>query len=77
MLNDQGKVLAHVHESEAFQEVYDYHGTELKRHHLDRKREQISNRYSARTHLFQKVYYANGLILDDETVLREAFHAQN
>jgi hypothetical protein len=32
---------------------------------------------NARTHLFQKVYYAPGLIHDDESRLRDAFWSAN
>jgi hypothetical protein len=43
MTNDKGEVLANVHENVAFQEVYDYHGTEKMRHRLDRKMDQVAN----------------------------------
>ena len=50
--NEQGQVLANVQESIGFQEVYDYHGTEKMRHRLNRKLEQVSSNYDARSHLF-------------------------
>jgi len=75
--NSNGKLLANVHENAAFQEVYDVHGTERMRHRLERKMEQVSHNYNGRTHLFQKLYYIQGLLLDDEVKLREAFHNAN
>ena len=75
--NDEGELLAHVHESLGFQEVYDYKGGQRRRHRLGRKAEQVHNQTSASTMLFQKVYYAEGLTHDDETKLRTAFWAQN
>jgi hypothetical protein len=50
--NEKGEILANVHENAAFQDVYDYKGGEFDRHRLDRKKEQVSNNYNARTHLF-------------------------
>ena len=73
-----GKKLANVQTSEGFQEVYDPRGTEKKRFRLDRKKEQVAHEFSAASHLFQKVYYAKDLQLDDERELRAAFFsAQN
>ena len=77
MTNDKGEVLANVHENVAFQEVYDFHGTEKMRHRLDRKKDQIANQYNSRSHLFQKVYYSRGLLLEDEKQLRAAFNDYN
>lgn len=71
--NKQGQVLANVHTSEGFQSVWDYRGAEKKRWRLDRKKEQVAHNYDAKTQLFQKVYYAKDLILDDERELRSAF----
>lgn len=68
--NDKGETLANVHTCEGFQEVYDYFGTHLSRNRLERKKEQVAHNYDAKTHLFQKVYYAKGLLLDDERKLR-------
>ena len=39
--NDQGELLAHVHETQGFQEVYDFKGGEKRRWRLERKAEQI------------------------------------
>lgn len=77
MTNENGEVLALVHEDRAFQEIYDFHGIEQLRNRLERKKEQVHNQYSARTHLFQKVYYNKGLLLADEELMREAFHSTN
>ena len=71
--NGQGEELANVHTSQAFQEVYDYRGSEKVRWRLDRKKEQIAAGYDAGSQLFQKVYYAKDLLLDDERQLRSAF----
>lgn len=65
--------MANVHTSQGFQEVWDYRGAEKKRWRLDRKKEQVAYNYSAKTHLFQKVFYAKDLLLDDERELRAAF----
>lgn len=59
--NEKGELLANIHENSAFHEVYDYFGGQKRQHRLDRKREQVGNTYSSRSHLFQKTYYANGL----------------
>ena len=40
---------------------------------LDRKKDQVSANYDARTHLFQKLYYAKDLLLEDERELRAAY----
>lgn len=37
--NEQGEQLAKVEDSQAFQEVYDYHGDQKRRHKLARKME--------------------------------------
>ena len=37
--NKEGELLANVHENLAFQEVYDYRGTEKMRSRLDRKKD--------------------------------------
>lgn len=71
--NEKGEQLARVEDSEAFQEVYDFHGDQKRRHKLGRKMEQVHNTYDARTQLFQKVYYAKGLTLEDERSLRTAY----
>lgn len=71
--NEQGEQLARVEDSEAFQEVYDFHGDQKRRHKLGRKMEQVHNTYDAREQLFQKVYYAKGLTLEDERKLRSAY----
>ena len=68
--NDKGETLANVHTSQGFQEVYDYRGTYLERYSLERRMEQAQN---MQTQLFQKVYYAKGLLLEDERTLRSAF----
>ena len=53
--------------------MYDYRGSEKVRWRLDRKKEQIAAGYDAGSQLFQKVYYAKDLLLDDERQLRSAF----
>ena len=68
--NEKGETLANVHTSEGFQEIYDFSGQNLTNNRLDRKKEQVAHNYSAKSHLFQKVYYAKDLLLDDERVLR-------
>lgn len=68
--NEKGEQLARIEDSEAFQQVYDYHGDQKRRHKLSRKLDQVHANYSVRTHLFQKVYYTQGLTLADERVLR-------
>jgi hypothetical protein len=50
--NDKGEFLANVHENVAFQEIYDYHGTEKMKRRLHRKMEAVSAGYPAATHLF-------------------------
>ena len=72
--NEKGEELANVQNSQGFQEVYDYRGGEKVRWRLDRKKEQVAADYST-SQLFQKVYYAKDLLLDDERQLRSAFHA--
>ena len=37
--NDKGETLANVHTCQGFQEVYDYSGSALERHRLERKKE--------------------------------------
>ena len=69
----QGNKLANVQTSAGFQEVHDPRGTEKKRWRLDRKKEQVAHNYSASTQLFQKVYYAKDLTLDDERDLRSSY----
>lgn len=66
MTNEKGELMANVHENPAFREVWDYHGTEKMRFRLERKKDAVFSRYSAKTQLFQKVYYAKGLLLADE-----------
>ena len=73
--NEDGQELANVQTSQAFQDIYDYKGGEKKRWRLDRKKEQVARGYDARTHLFQKVYYAQNLLLEDERALRSDFTA--
>ena len=75
--NENGEHLARVEESPGFQEVYDYTGGQARQHRLSRKREQVSNTFSSRSHLFQKVYYANNLTTEDETSLRVHFNNVN
>ena len=41
--NEQGELLANVHENSGFQEVWDYNGGEAKRWRLARKKEQVHN----------------------------------
>ena len=41
--NDDGQLLAQVHETQGFQEIYDYKGGEKRRWRLERKAEQIFN----------------------------------
>ncbi len=77
MTNEKGEILARVEESRGFQEIYDYRGGQKYQHRLDRRREQASFDYSSRSHLFQKIYYANGLTAKDELALRTAFHSLN
>ena len=72
--NDKGDTLANVHSCEGFQEVYDFKGSNLQRGRLDRKKELIAHNFSAGSHLFQKVYYAKDLLLDDERKLRATFN---
>lgn len=57
--------------------MYDYSGGQARQHRLARKREQVSNTFSSRSHLFQKVYYANNLTTQDETTLRTHFNNVN
>lgn len=71
--NAKGEELANVQNSQAFQEVWDFKGSEKVRWRLDRKREQVAHNYSAATHLFQKIYYAKDLTLNDERELRAAY----
>ena len=71
--NKTGEQLANVHTSQGFQSVWDYKGNEKVRFRLDRKKEQVAHNYDAKTHLFQRVYYAKDLLLDDERELRSAY----
>ena len=71
--NAKGEELANVHNSQAFQEVWDFKGSEKVRWRLDRKKEQVAHNYNAATHLFQKIYYAKDLTLNDERELRAAY----
>ena len=71
--NTKGEELANVQNSRAFQEVWDFKGSEKVRWRLDRKREQVAHNYDAATHLFQKIYYAKDLTLNDERELRAAY----
>lgn len=71
--DSKGQLLANVHTSQGFQSVWDYRGAEKKRWRLDRKKEQVAHNYDVRTQLFQKIYYAKDLLLDDERELRSAF----
>ena len=73
--NETGDNLANVHTCEGFQEVYDFNGSALERGRLDRKKELIAHNFSASSHLFQKVYYAKDLLLDDERQLRSTFNS--
>jgi hypothetical protein len=50
--NDKGDQLARVEESEAFQEVFDFHGDQKRRHKLARKLQQVQHNYDASTQLF-------------------------
>ncbi len=43
LTNEKGEILARIWENPGFQEVYDPKGTNLKRHRLHRKLEQIHN----------------------------------
>lgn len=72
--NEAGETLANVHTSQGFQDVYDYRGSYIQRFKLERRKEQISSNFSAKTHLFQKLYYTKDLLLDDERKLRNAFN---
>ena len=65
--NEKGEILARVWETAAFQDVYDPKETNLARHNLKRKQEQVFNQYNADSHLFQKVYYNPALLQDDES----------
>ena len=47
--NEKGELLALVHESQGFQEVYDYKGGEKRRWRLERKAEQIFNQLNPTT----------------------------
>ena len=47
--NERGEELANVQNSQGFQEVYDYRGSEKVRWRLDRKKEQVSNNFNAST----------------------------
>ena len=53
--------------------MYDFFGSEKVRFRLDRKRDQVHANYDARSQLFQKLYYAKDLLLDDERQLRSAY----
>ena len=68
--NETGQQLANVQTSNGFQSVWDYKGNEKIRWRLDRKKEQVAANYDANTHLFQRVYYAKDLLLDEERELR-------
>lgn len=71
--NNKGEELANVHTSQGFQSVWDYRGGEKTKFRLDRKKDQVSQNYDARTHLFQKLFYAKDLLLADERELRTAY----
>ena len=71
--NENGQQLANVHTSAGFQSIWDYKGSEKVRWRLDRKKEQVAANYDARTHLFQRVYYAKDLLLEEERELRSAY----
>jgi hypothetical protein len=70
--NEKGETLANVHTCQGFQEVYDYKGYYLERFNLERRKEMAANMQS---NLFQKVYYAKDLLLEDERTLRTAFNS--
>ena len=71
--NGQGQELANVQNSAGFQDVYDYRGGLKSSWRLDRKREWVAAQYDAKSQLFQKVFYAKDLVLEDERELRAAF----
>lgn len=71
--NEGGETLANVHTSQGFQEVWDHRGSEKVRWRLERKMEQVSARYDAKTQLFQRTFYTKGLTLADEREMRAAF----
>ena len=73
--DEQGRELANVHTSEAFQEIYDFKGGEKRRWRLERKKELVCRNLDPRTHLFQKVYYSRNLLLEDERQLRMSFES--
>ena len=73
--NKDGEELANVHNSQGFQEIYDYRGSNQVRWRLGRRLEQVHADYSAATNLFQKVYYAPNLTLEDERSLRSSYLA--
>lgn len=45
--NDKGEQLAKIEDSEAFQEVYDFHGDAKRRHKLARRMEQVQYNFDA------------------------------
>ncbi len=63
--NEKGQTLANVQTSEGFQSVWDFKGAEKVRFRLDRKKEEVSGNYDARTLLFQKLYSAKVVVVDD------------
>ena len=52
LTNEKGQLLAKVHETLGFQEVYDYKGGQRRRFRLERKAEQVHNQLNSTTHLF-------------------------
>jgi hypothetical protein len=50
--NEQGQQLARVEDSQGFQEVWDFHGDQKRRHKLARKMEQVHNTYDSSRQLF-------------------------
>ena len=39
--------------------------------------EIVHKKYEAKTHLFQKIYYHPGLLIEDERELRASFNTNN
>mmetsp|Transcript_12970 Transcript_12970/g.21937 ORF Transcript_12970/g.21937 Transcript_12970/m.21937 type:complete len:167 (-) Transcript_12970:64-564(-) len=75
--NDEGEILANVQDCMGFKSQFDSKGLEELRSRLVRRMEMVHNRYDPTTHLFQKVYYHPGLLLQDERELRRIFETHN
>ena len=75
--NESGERLANIYETEAFKTLYDPNGASERKLRLPRRMLQVHNQYDVNTHLFQKLYYHPGLLLDDEEMLSSIFFSQS